>query len=671
MIEFKGAVYVYLNKIIIKNFRSFGEEGVEVVFNKGVNAIIGENNCGKSALIDAIRIAFSTVPYKKDIFFNKSDFHINTKGEVAQSAQFDLHLEDVPQYLIEIWDPEHPTQGEFHIKFYKTKAPNGIEKVKSTAWGGKSEGNPLSPDTFEAMEIAFLGALRDAENEMKPSRSSKLANLLSSVTNNEESRNDLVNLLADAQGNILQKPQIQKAKEIINSNLLAIEQDILRQEIDIGLVEPRFESIAASLRAWLKPRWFYISKDDLLYITVLKKCEELSCLECVQKDENGLHIDIGRFLLKLDQLDQVLKNQLIQLANYSFELYQNGLGYNNLLFMSAVLGDMAIEKDGICYNLFLIEEPEAHLHPQLQELVHNFFENRHKASDSIQVIYTSHSPTLVSRIGVESINLLYEKNRKMQCLPLSKTAMDGTDKIYLKKYLDVTKSQLFFAKGVLFVEGICEALLLPEMARLLERPLDKYAVEIVNINGVAFKPFAKLLTPAGSSSCFTKAAIITDDDRCTDKDDDTYISKDLDYDSDITGIVEKLKKGKPSDRFNNIKELCNGTEIELQNAVKTLEYAISLYKNNIPLILAAIKTAFPRVGNSLADKVNSLNDITEKAICIWLFIQARNDSKGKVAQALCDLIQTQCDEIKKGNTVDNPFEVPEYIKTAIYWVTEA
>ena len=68
---------VYLKKIIIKNFRRFGEEGVEVVFNKGVNAIIGENNCGKSALIDAIRIAFSTVPYKKDIFFNKSDFHIN------------------------------------------------------------------------------------------------------------------------------------------------------------------------------------------------------------------------------------------------------------------------------------------------------------------------------------------------------------------------------------------------------------------------------------------------------------------------------------------------------------------------------------------------------------------------------------------------------------------
>ena len=59
---------MYLNKIIVKNFRSFEEEGVEVVFNKDVNTAIGENNWWKFALIDAIRIAFSTIPYKKDIF---------------------------------------------------------------------------------------------------------------------------------------------------------------------------------------------------------------------------------------------------------------------------------------------------------------------------------------------------------------------------------------------------------------------------------------------------------------------------------------------------------------------------------------------------------------------------------------------------------------------------
>ena len=52
---------MYLRKISIKNFRVFGEKGVDLVFHKGVNAIIGENNAGKSAVIDAIRIAFTTL----------------------------------------------------------------------------------------------------------------------------------------------------------------------------------------------------------------------------------------------------------------------------------------------------------------------------------------------------------------------------------------------------------------------------------------------------------------------------------------------------------------------------------------------------------------------------------------------------------------------------------
>ena len=72
-------------------------------------------------------------------------------------------------------------------------------------------------------------------------------------------------------------------------------------------------------------------------------------------------------------------------------MYQNGLGYNNLLFMSAVLGDMAIKKGGVYQNLLLVEEPEAHLHPQLQELVHSFLEDANRNDRNIQIIYTSHS----------------------------------------------------------------------------------------------------------------------------------------------------------------------------------------------------------------------------------------------------------------------------------------
>ncbi|WP_278550339.1 ATP-dependent nuclease, partial [Cloacibacillus evryensis] len=110
---------MYLRKLIVKNFRTFDEKGAELIFNKGVNAIIGENNSGKSSVIDAIRIAFSTVTYRKEIFFSKLDFHVNEDGTVADYAQFDLYLEDVPRRMLEIWNPQSESGmgGDFHIKF--------------------------------------------------------------------------------------------------------------------------------------------------------------------------------------------------------------------------------------------------------------------------------------------------------------------------------------------------------------------------------------------------------------------------------------------------------------------------------------------------------------------------------------------------------------------------
>ncbi|MEG6510336.1 AAA family ATPase [Desulforamulus ruminis] len=663
---------IYLNKICIKNFRCFDDQGIEVIFNKGVNAIIGENNSGKSALIDAIRIAFSTVSYSKDIYFTKSDFYTNSKGERAKAAQFDIYLEEVPTFLIEVWNPESPTTGEFHLRFYTMMTPGGVEKVKYKAWGGKTEGNPLSSETFDAINVAFLGALRDAENEMRPSRSSKLANLLSTITTDEAAKIELVGELLKANKAILSKEPIKKTKEIINSNLLEIEQQLLHQQIDIGLVDPKFDSIASSLRSWIVPRWFFVGEDYPHYATLLEICTVQSLSKLVRNTDGGIYLDINSVLHSGANISEEISLSLVSLMRHSFELYQNGLGYNNLLFMSAVLGDMSLNKSGIHLNLFTIEEPEAHLHPQLQELIHSFFERKHRnSSSSIQVIYTSHSPTLVSRISINSTNLLFEDAHTIRCYPLSSANLEEIDQAYLERYLDVTKSQMFFAKGILFAEGICEAILLPEMAKILNRPFDKFSVEMVNVDGTSFRPFAKILTLPAGGKCFAKAAILTDDDRCTDKDDQTtYIEKDLDFDDDLTGIFEKIQSGRPSARFKNISELCASINVELCGATKTLEFELALQPNNVPYLLDAINSEFPQVGVKLKTLVDAETTLENKALRIWLFIRARNNSKGQVAQSLCRALQKQSEDIQNGVKIEKPFIVPLYIAKAIYAVTE-
>lgn len=662
---------MYLKKLIVKNFRIFDESGIELIFNRGINAIIGENNSGKSSVIDALRIVYSTVTYKKDIFFSKSDFHVSEDGTVADYAQFDVYLEDVPRRMMEIWNPQSESGmgGDFHIRFEKYISPSGTEKVRSVYWGFGTEGNLLSSDTFEATDVVFLGALRDSENEMRPSRNSKLAQLLRNLVPGEDVRAELVQILSDANNNLLKKEQLKKTRNTINQNLARIEQEFLNQQIDIGLVEPRFDSIASSLRAWVKPKWILINKADSVYEKAYAYFQRHTDLKKIQEDTKGIYFEISILDSETD-IDKELADRISEVANKSFELYQNGLGYNNLLFMSAVLGDMAIEKGGVYQNLLLVEEPEAHLHPQLQELVHNFLSDANKNDNNIQIIYTSHSPTLASKIDIENINLLYEYGHKKYCLPFSQTNLTEENKKYLQRYLDVTKSQMFFARGILFVEGISEAILLPAMAKALDRPFEKYAVELVNVDSVAFAPFVNLLSSDKVNTCFSKVSIITDDDRCAKKNEKNYIDKNYDYDDISSEIVTNLQNGQPSDRCNDLTTLCSGAGINVFTAFKTLEYVLCCSEDNIYHMIEALKKCYTDLGTKLEAKVGLLSQLSETAACVWLFIRARNKCKGAVAQYISQVICDQHELKKKGEQIEKEFVIPEYLKNAIYSVTE-
>lgn len=668
---------MYISKVTIRNFRIFDQVGITALFKKGINAIISENNCGKSAFIDALRIAFSTTSYKKDIYFNLTDFHIDSRGIRCKEAFIDVFLDEVPPDLFEIWDPENITKGEFHIRYYIVSSIDGREKIKFQIWGGPVEGNSISSETFDAIQLVYLGALRDAVGELRPVRTGKLANLLNSITDTPAAKEQIVEAMRKANTKISEQTPVKQVQNIINENLSVIEQDLLKQQVNIKLVEPRFEAIAASLRAYIKPRWIHLEKCDPRYKNVKNYLTKEEWGSYTEEDETGVYLDTCFLDDTLHSSE--IKAELSTELNNMYEIAQNGLGYNNLLFMAAVLGEIKSTNSEILYNLLLVEEPEAHLHPQLQELVHNFFQ-KNSNTDNVQVIYTSHSPTLVSRIGIDRIVLLYDKLHCVNCLSLSESNLNETDKYYLERYLDVTKSQMLFAKGIIFVEGICEALLLPVFANILDRAFDKHAVEIVNVDGVSFKPFADLLCYASNVQEQTiKTAIITDDDRCTDKSNiDQYIDREIDFDTDnIVEVVKKINKGDPSDRYIKLQTMCHDAHIKIFGAQKTLEYELSLSTDNLPYMLSAILDIHPQVGKSLYDKVEQRSSIEEKAATIWLFMRERSKSKGEVAQALSRRLTKKLVYLKRsdGSFLDgvsavSDFIVPEYIRKAIFAVTK-
>jgi predicted ATP-dependent endonuclease of OLD family len=177
------------------------------------------------------------------------------------------------------------------------------------------------------------------------------------------------------------------------------------------------------------------------------------------------------------------------------------------------------EKAGLPdFRVVAIEEPEAHISPVLQkhfsESVSNsdFFNNE----SSRQLILTSHSTHISSYLDLDSTVIMFNDESALK----SHYILDGIEdnaagiktKSYLKKWLCATNSVMFFSRRVIFVEGIAEKIILPRLFELhFGVKLEKKGCQIVNVNGVAFRNFLKVV----KNGYHIKSAVLTDSDAKT------------------------------------------------------------------------------------------------------------------------------------------------------------
>ena len=108
----------------------------------------------------------------------------------------------------------------------------------------------------------------------------------------------------------------------------------------------------------------------------------------------------------------------------------------------------------------------------------------------IQVIVTTHSPILASAIDVADL-VIVQKGRAFPLAP-EYTELERSDYRFLQRFLDATKANLFFARGVVIVEGDAENILLPALARLVESDFTEHGVSVVNVGGVGLRRYARI-----------------------------------------------------------------------------------------------------------------------------------------------------------------------------------
>ncbi|WP_118973801.1 ATP-dependent nuclease [Taibaiella koreensis] len=484
---------MYLEKLIIKKFRSIDE--LEVHFNKGLNIIIGENNSGKTAIIDALRIGLGHGKQWKDIGIrNEEDFFIDVNDIdcTYHPIEFDFYFkieapEDAVIFNSMLYqDPADASLQniQMHFRYILEDTPTGAKRMRWNSWGGAIEGQAIDPNEAQQIYYTYLAPLRNAEQELKPyAKDNKISSLFRDLTKYKTT---------DANGNEVVKTLDEAAKLSLAQKLEAVVQD----DDWKGLIETGTAYINEHLKeADVR------NKNSNIHLRLLE-----------YKYENVIKGIVTR--------KPVFPTNLITPASAHkqryFDVSQNGLGENNLVYASSVLGDLKnrrAERKEHFYSL-LIEEPEAHLHPQRQNTFFNYLNNLRELN--LQIFITSHSPTLTAKSDLDNIIIIQRQPNVKRPFTIKNSDLTTENKAYLRKFLDVTKSQLFFSNGVILVEGISEALLVPVFADMMgnQYNIDQNGIEIVNINGVAFEAFARLYNSVQNDKRLpSRCSILTDNDK--------------------------------------------------------------------------------------------------------------------------------------------------------------
>lgn len=638
---------MYLKQIRAQNFRAFGDGKtaplLDWTLSPGLNILIGENDAGKSAVVDAIRHILWTTSYEFVRLFEQ-DFHINGHTR-AQSLFIEATLVDlnpdqeaaVLEWLTYEADGTRSLVLHLQARWIppKDNKRGRVDVITRACRNGI--GPEIGNAVRELVRVTYLRPLRDAEAELKPARQSRLSQILGahkSIVGQEKNDFDeadplkipenLVGLMAFTQHHLGKHPVIKGVQEDINTNYLgkfAFAGDKLESHIQIA--------------------------SDLGLQPILEKFE------------------LG--LLPSDGIS-------------SDERCVRGLGYNNALFMAT---ELVLLREGDELALLLIEEPEAHLHPQLQERVQELLEqSANKLLDSkrpVQVVMTTHSPSLAAGANIASMTLVHRA--QLYSLAHDKTKLKKNDYEFLRRFLDATKANLFFARGIAIVEGPAEALLLPALAKACGMSFSKHGLAVVNVGGVGLYHYARILQRAKEDEVIPIPVVCLTDRDVVPEDARAYIDKPKNgkkrFDADYTGEeLADLVKAK-------VDRAAGGKTIVCVSDRWTFEYDLARYGCGELMFMAIQLAVKADVKGERLDEADELNALavahddwealckvghTEDALAAIIYkpLATGKASKAVAAQYAAYLIET-------GNYGKDAalFErLPRYLKDALTWLTE-
>lgn len=583
-------------RITVENFANFKHVDFET---DGSLVIVGENKVGKSNLLRALRLVLDPLLPDRERQLGLEHFWdglgekklgatVRVTVELTDFEEDDNLLAVLAGSLV---DTNSPVVARLTY-LYRPKAelqgapPESMADYEFLVFGGTDEDNAFTAAQRRELPMDYLFALRDAEGDLLNWRRSPLRPIIEELASSldEDTREELQTQVSDAQKSLAQRPEVSAAAA----------------------------KVSGRLKEMVGP-------------------------------EHGVALTLG---VTPTNVDVLLRSLRLLIDGGARGIGDASLGTANLLFLTlkGLELERTVQAGERSHTFLAIDEPEAHLHPHVQRLVYrHYLGEAEKTLENVTTILTTHSPHIASVAPLRSIVLLRDKQHELATVITSAAEVELTEdeEDDLQRYIDVTRGELFFARGIIFVEGDAERFLIPAYAEKLGVDLDALGVTICSVASANFLPYVKLVGPNALNIPF---AVITDLDP---QEGGTPLA-----DLRVRNILKVWMNEKDvEDDVNDLLKQAEGEGIFVN--YRTLE--VELFKAGMG---PAMVTVLSKHANSWGEERQKLMNawieapptLDEKKLLGWI----KEVSKGRFAQALAGHV--------------NAAHCPDYIKRTLEYV---
>lgn len=421
-----------LSKMYVKNYRNFVDNIINI--NKET-VVIGPNDVGKTNLLMAIRLVLDKSLSYLDLEPQEKDFNIFADSdEIVITLEFSNISEETDSYIYASLG-HYIEDGNLYIMYKGYK--DGDEKFEFYISARNEEASfvkiPSRNTYINYINCVYLDSTRQLKQFLKKSKTNMIKSYKSNrtqdeITSDESLIDKIGSQVSELNSNIENISYINKSTRFIKEELQSMSSH--NDNLDIKLSS-------------------YNDPDD-----IMDNVELISQID-------GKNVNIG------------------------------GDGRSNQIYMSMWIKEMNEKYDEKKqFVVFLLEEPESHLHFPLQSMTIRQIIKKITS----QFIVTSHSPQVVMEFNPYSIVRLYFDNNKKTLIANEGCSQELEDCMVEFGYrYNLITGSMFYSSGVFLVEGISELILFKYILTKLGIDIEKYNIMVISVEGVGFKPYIKLL----------------------------------------------------------------------------------------------------------------------------------------------------------------------------------